>query len=85
MDSYILIECLKLKIDDMIYCVPTGIANQILKRRDDLFREIDSKYYHLLDSEFWKEMYEKERRNVLIIISQILKENAVGSYKYTQL
>ena len=44
----------------MIYCVPTDIANQILKRRDDLFREIDSKYYHLLDSEFWKEMYEKE-------------------------
>ena len=82
MDSYILIECLKLKINDRIYCVPTDIANQILKRRDDLFREIDSKYYHLLDSEFWKEMYEKERRNVLIFISQILKQNAICWYKY---
>ena len=39
MDSSILIDCLKIKIDDMIYCVPTGIAKQILKRRDDLFRE----------------------------------------------
>ena len=85
MDSYILIECLKIKIDDIIYCVPTDIANQILKRRDDLIHEIDIKYCNLFDSEFWKEMYEKERRNVLIFISQILKENSICWYKYTQL
>ena len=85
MDSYILIECLKIKIDDIIYCVPTDIANQILKRRDDLIHEIDIKYCNLLNSEFWKEMYEKERRNVLININKILKENAICWYKYIQL